>query len=109
MNDTTVRAYYDTMVDMALALGAKNKTRVEHEMLDVIKFETQLANVSQAAEAIRGAEDLMNLFCAAAFASDGAAAQFHNSLQQDEAVTSHGTGTQCKAPFGFECQIHELH
>lgn len=50
MNDTTVRAYYDTMVDMALALGAKNKSRVEQEMLDVIKFETQLANVSQAAE-----------------------------------------------------------
>ena len=44
------------MVDMALALGAKNKTRVEQEMRDVIKFETQLANVSQATE-IRGRSD----------------------------------------------------
>lgn len=55
MNDTTVRAYLETMVDMAVALGAKNRTRVEREMLDVIKFETRLANVSRAAE-IRGAK-----------------------------------------------------
>lgn len=46
MNDTTVRAYYETMVDMAVALGAKNKSRVEQEMLDVIRFERELANVS---------------------------------------------------------------
>lgn len=33
------------MVDMAIALGAQNKTRVQQEMMDVILFETRLANV----------------------------------------------------------------
>lgn len=46
MNDSTVSAYYDTMVDMALALGAQNKSRVQQEMMDVIHFETKLANVN---------------------------------------------------------------
>lgn len=31
---------------MAIALGAQNKTRVKQEMMDVILFETRLANVS---------------------------------------------------------------
>jgi hypothetical protein len=46
MNDSTVSAYYETMVDMALALGAQNKSRVRQEMMDVIHFETKLANVN---------------------------------------------------------------
>ena len=45
INDSTVSAYYETMVDIALALGAQNKTRVREEMMDVINFETKLANV----------------------------------------------------------------
>jgi len=43
-NDSTVQAYYETMIDMAIALGAQNKTRVKQEMMDVILFETRLAN-----------------------------------------------------------------
>ena len=45
LNDSTVVAYYETMVDMALALGAQNKSRVRQEMMEVIHFETKLANV----------------------------------------------------------------
>lgn len=34
------------MVDTAMALGAKDKDRVEKEMKQVLDFEIQLANVS---------------------------------------------------------------
>lgn len=34
------------MVDMAMLLGAKNKTRVETEMWEVLAFETIIANAT---------------------------------------------------------------
>lgn len=45
-NDTVVKAYLETMVDTAMALGAKDKDRIEREMKQVLDFEIQLANVS---------------------------------------------------------------
>lgn len=45
-NDTVVKAYLETMVDIAIALGAKDKDQVEKEMKQVLNFEIQLANVS---------------------------------------------------------------
>lgn len=45
ISDGVVQAYYDYMVDLAVMFGA-NKARAREELLDVLKFETSLANVS---------------------------------------------------------------
>lgn len=44
-NDSVVQAYYDYMVDMAVIFGADKDTAKE-ELLDVLWFEMNLANVS---------------------------------------------------------------
>lgn len=43
-----VKAYYDFMVDVATIFGA-TKNSSEHEMLEVIQFETELVKVHQSA------------------------------------------------------------
>lgn len=45
LNDSAVAGYYKLMVESAVMLGA-NRERAEVEMLDALKFETILANVS---------------------------------------------------------------
>lgn len=45
LNDTTVQAYYQLMVNSAVLLGA-NRSFAEKEMKDALMFEMQLANVS---------------------------------------------------------------
>lgn len=45
LSDKVVQAYYDYMVDLAIMLGA-NRARAKEELLDVLEFETSLANVS---------------------------------------------------------------
>lgn len=44
IEDKVVKAYYDFIVDTAVDLGADRK-RAEKEMMDVLEFETALANV----------------------------------------------------------------
>lgn len=44
MIDNDVQAYYKYMVDVAIIFGA-DKERAEEELLDVLEFETNLANV----------------------------------------------------------------
>lgn len=44
LNDSVVQAYYHYMVDMAIIFGA-NITRAKEELLDVLEFESNLANV----------------------------------------------------------------
>lgn len=44
INDSTVKAYYDFMVDAAVIFGA-NRTVAEHDLLDSLKFEIELAKV----------------------------------------------------------------
>lgn len=44
INDSVVQAYYEYMVDMAVIFGA-NITRAKEELLDVLEFESSLANV----------------------------------------------------------------
>lgn len=44
INDSVVQAYYDYMVDLAVIFGAERE-RAETELLDVLEFETSLANV----------------------------------------------------------------
>lgn len=44
IEDTNVKAYYDFMVDAAVIFGA-NKSQAEHELLDSLKFEIELAKV----------------------------------------------------------------
>lgn len=39
-----MQAYYDYMVDIAIMFGA-DKERAKEELLDVLEFETSLANV----------------------------------------------------------------
>ena len=45
LEDKDVQAYFDYMKDVALLLGA-DKISVDTEMLEVIKFEIQIANIS---------------------------------------------------------------
>ena len=45
LEDKDVQAYFDYMKDVALLLGAE-KSSVDTEMLEVIKFEIQIANIS---------------------------------------------------------------
>lgn len=40
-----VQKYYKLMTDVAVILGA-NRTRAENELLDALKFEISLSNVS---------------------------------------------------------------
>lgn len=42
-----MQAYYDYMVDIAIMFGA-DKERAKEELLDVLEFETSLANVCSA-------------------------------------------------------------
>lgn len=44
IQDTNVKAYYDFMVDAAVMFGA-NRTAAEHELLDSLNFEIELAKV----------------------------------------------------------------
>lgn len=44
MNDSSVQAYLEFMVDVAVMLGA-NRTRAHAEMSDVLLFEEDLAKV----------------------------------------------------------------
>lgn len=46
INDSSVAAYYKLMVESAVNLGAE-KSEAETQMLQVLNFETQLANVSR--------------------------------------------------------------
>lgn len=43
-NDSVVKAYLEYMIDMAVIFGA-DRNRAEKEMLDVLTFEMNLANV----------------------------------------------------------------
>lgn len=45
LNDSAVAAYYNLMVESATILGAERQ-EAESQMLEVLAFETQLANVS---------------------------------------------------------------
>ena len=45
LNDSAVAAYFNLMVESATNLGA-SKRDAEQQMLDVLNFETTLANVS---------------------------------------------------------------
>lgn len=45
LNDSAVAAYYSLMVQSATILGAERR-EAEAQMLEVLAFETQLANVS---------------------------------------------------------------
>jgi len=45
LNDSAVAGYYKLMIESAVILGA-NRTTAEEEMLQTLKFETTLANVS---------------------------------------------------------------
>ncbi len=45
LNDSAVAGYYKLMVESAVILGA-NRTTAEEDMLETLKFETVLANVS---------------------------------------------------------------
>lgn len=47
MNDSVVQAYYEYMVDVAVMFGA-DEEQAKNELLDVLKFETSLANVCTA-------------------------------------------------------------
>lgn len=51
LNDTAVAGYYKLMVESAVMLGA-NRSTAEEEMLEALKFETILANVSQILTAV---------------------------------------------------------
>lgn len=44
LDDTNVKAYYDFMVDAAVIFGA-NKSIAQHELLDSLKLEIELAKV----------------------------------------------------------------
>lgn len=44
INDTNVKAYFDFMVDAAVIFGA-NRSVAEHELLDSLNFEIELAKV----------------------------------------------------------------
>lgn len=44
IQDTNVKAYYDFMVDVAVIFGA-NRSAAEHELLDSLNFEIELAKV----------------------------------------------------------------
>ncbi|KAI1296496.1 Membrane metallo-endopeptidase-like 1 [Halotydeus destructor] len=57
-NDSVVKAYFGMMVDTAIMLGAKDKERVETEMMEVLNFETQLANLSLPMEERRNFTEL---------------------------------------------------
>lgn len=46
LNDSAVAGYYKLMVESAVMLGA-NRSDAEREMMDTLKFETVLANVSK--------------------------------------------------------------
>lgn len=50
LNDSAVAAYYNLMVESATILGAE-RHEAESQMLDVLAFETQLANVSRTTSA----------------------------------------------------------
>lgn len=45
LEDKIVKAYYEYMVDIAVIYGA-NRNRAEKELMDSLKFEMKLANVS---------------------------------------------------------------
>lgn len=45
LNDSAVSAYYSLMVESATILGA-NRQEAEQQLLEVLNFETTLANVS---------------------------------------------------------------
>ena len=45
LNDTSVAAYFNMMVESAVQLGA-DKNLAQKELTEVLKFETKLANVS---------------------------------------------------------------
>lgn len=45
LNDSAVAAYFGLMVESATIMGA-DRAQAEAQMLDVLNFETQLANVS---------------------------------------------------------------
>lgn len=45
LNDSAVAAYYSLMVESAVILGAERR-EAEQQLLDVLNFETTLANVS---------------------------------------------------------------
>jgi predicted metalloendopeptidase len=46
LNDSAVAGYYKLMVESAIILGA-NRTTAEEQMLEALKFETVLANVTK--------------------------------------------------------------
>lgn len=46
LNDSVVQAYYDYMVDTAVIFGADREI-AKKDSLDVLEFETKLANVSE--------------------------------------------------------------
>lgn len=59
INDSVVQAYYEYMVDIAVTFGA-DKERAKNELLDVLEFETSLANVCRA---FFGVQQNLNSIC----------------------------------------------
>eukprot|EP00092_Neocalanus_flemingeri_P037441 GFUD01040769.1.p1 GENE.GFUD01040769.1~~GFUD01040769.1.p1 ORF type:complete len:795 (-),score=190.06 GFUD01040769.1:142-2526(-) len=59
LEDKDVQAYFTFMEDVALLLGA-DKQETDKQMLDVLKFEIKLANISLAREERRDANKLYN-------------------------------------------------
>lgn len=51
LNDSVVQAYYDYMVDIAVIFGA-DKESAKDELLDVLDFEIDLANVCTSFECL---------------------------------------------------------
>lgn len=58
-NDTTVKAYYDSMVESAVMLGA-SRLEAQRQMNEVLEFETSLARISVPREQRRNVTRLYN-------------------------------------------------
>ncbi|XP_031626236.1 neprilysin-2-like isoform X2 [Contarinia nasturtii] len=58
-NDSVVQAYYDYMTDLAVIFGA-DRENAKQELLDVLEFEKNLANISMPMEQRRNSSELYN-------------------------------------------------
>ncbi|XP_055295789.1 neprilysin-2-like isoform X2 [Sitodiplosis mosellana] len=59
MNDSVVQAYFEYMIDLAAIFGA-DKNQSKKELLDVLTFEMNLANISTPMEESRNLSELYN-------------------------------------------------
>lgn len=97
LNDTVVKAYFGMMVDTVMVLGAKDKARVESEMMEALLFETDLANVI--GTRLRFHHQIYSRrFFGLPFTldviADGGATQFHKALSPHETERCHGTSAE---------------